>query len=390
VAPSSDPAFHTTLHRVFLILGDELEIGDSRRLSDRQIAAVLEGLDSYFKERRSATREGARPQVAISERRHGRVDLLAQMLLYYQSVAIPDPLSDWVSLGGPASFHPEAFEEMLQRHHWLDELASRGVVEFFVADDDRDEDYFAEAAYLARDASFARAVLGRLPVSDTVWERDLRDPDDVSDQEYMSWSLERTDLAEPYESVIVAALDVLPRLDATAKMGARLIPRNETERHLTTEFAKAVASRMEDRAVSSLASVPIPFLDGLTPGEAVAMRGQDATWHQWQTALTSLLMQAETTSQGDSLLNAEIVDVELRGWAERVGRASNRSSLAKRVLIESTTMDVFAATMSAVITGRLVAGVPAALKGLLTPAFRAHVHTGPAGADAVLLSLRSK
>ncbi len=202
--------------------------------------------------------------MAISQRYAGKLDLLAQLLLYFPRVYIPDPLTEWAEIG-PA-LHVDHLEAMLNEHRRLDDLASHGVVGFFSPMERVAHEHHIAAHELAGDASFARTVLGRLPVRDDEWERALHDGDDLDDQEYSIWLLNRPDIKEHEEQVVSAAMNVLPELLGAARAGIPLLPQRPLEHKLTVGLTKVVADRVAGATVTQLMRCPVPYLD-VVPGD---------------------------------------------------------------------------------------------------------------------------
>jgi hypothetical protein len=383
MANRPDTGAHTSLHRAELIIGDSLEPGAARKLSARQRTDLHEGLKFWLRRGKHAP-DPVGCRVAISQRHRDKVDLLAQLLLYFPRVYIPDPLADYALLGD-SGVHIDDLEVALDEHRTLDDLASRGTIGFFSPLEREDHDHLNAAFPLARDATIAKIVLGSLPVSDQEWERDAGESDLLPGEPGYY------DLQAHFDDAQVdVATFALPGLLGAARAHVPLLPLTEMERKLTIGLVEVVGRRMAEATVTELLSRPVPFLDALSATDAIPFREDDATWHRWQRELERLVLDSTAVGRGDARLTAEILDDALRQRIDSIERRYSRSSVASRVVLEGSVMDLVSAVVALAATGKPVAGLPSGIKALLSPAYRALIRATPSGADAVLMALRPK
>lgn len=291
---------------------------------------------------------------------------------------------------GPDAVHVDDLETMLNEHRRLDELASRGIVGFFSPMERKEFEHFDVARELLEDASFAKAALGKLPVSDDEWERVMRDGDDLDDHDYSIWLLTRPEINESVGQAISAALTVLPGLLGAARAGIPLVPQRGLEQMFTIGLTNIVANRMAEVTVTQLLCRQVPFLDALSATAAVQLREQDDTWQAWQRELERLVLESAAKGGGDLGLTAEILDDALLRRVETIENSKNRESIVRRIFLESSVMDLVSAAVAVAVTGRPIAAVPSGVKALLSPAYRGTIRPTPSGADAVLLALRAQ
>jgi hypothetical protein len=375
---------HTSLHRAELIIGDSLGPGAARKLSAHQRKDLYEGLNLWLRQGKH-TPDPSGCRVAISRRKRDKLDLLAQLLLYFPRVYIPDPLADYASLGD-SGVHVDDLEVALNEHRTLDDLASRGIIGFFSPLEREDHEHLNAALPLARDATIAKIILGSLPVSDHEWEREAGESNLLPSEPGYDGSLQ----AYFDGAQVDVATFALPGLLGAARAHVPLLPLTEMERKLTIGLIEVVGSRMAEATVTDLLSRPIPFLDALSATDAIPLREDDTTWHRWQQELERLVLSSTAMGRSDPRLTDEILDDALRERTDSIERRCARRSVARRVILEGSVMDLVSAVVALAATGNPVAGLPSGLQALLSPAYRAIVRPTPSGADAVLMALQSK
>lgn len=381
------------MHEVCRLLdADNLKPSDAQALSNAQVANLQEGMEAYFRGQvtKPATDPVGARKVALRRRRLDDIDLLDQLLLYFQTVAMPDPISAWAAEAAMGGVSDAAWlEQALREHARLEPLTTHGAVEFYPTHRDV---YGVEVEYhwlskdLVRDPSVARELLGgALPVSDLDWELDYTDGDNLSQQDYIEWTVRKTDLEKHWDKASDPLLHVVPDVDAAGHVGARLVATSREEEIATAGlFSQATQALGADRAVSRLTKCRIDVLSGLTPGDILEFRKDDDSWNSWQKFLSTTLA-AHANHDVDEM--SLLVNDALRERVGAVAARAKKGGIAKRVLVESSAADFATALFVWLATANELATAGAVFKGVFSPVYRAMVHQGPSGADAILMSL---
>ena len=390
----------TAVEFVQSALRSDFKASDLLTLNEREVHSVFDSLREHY-----AAPAPPPPLRSPHEYRAGlafwdpvrQTDLLSNLLLWFHSVAVPDPLAEFIDNSRYATREelPRMRDDLVSELRpllLLEPLVKAGVVVLHSPVDwceDFDEAQ-PDALSLAATPAYAKSVLGRLPVSDREWAVAASEGRDMTPEQYARWGVDHPgldDIERQWSEVRERATYLIPRLLRLRQAHARFHPGNPCEQ-LTMKYVvddlPTVTKRRDVRAASDVMNLRAASLPGLSAVDAVRLRQDYEGWAKWQEVLAKVLRVAYEESDNDPQLRIELVIEELKRAERDLVPKTLRASAANEAKATSPvelTIAIVVAMTGAVPVGQV-------MKAVLGPLWKASIRERAGGAAGVLMALR--